>query len=74
MVPNEVDNLLSAARDADALADAIARLQDDPALAQRLGDAARAKALDQFDERIVITRTIAVYQELIEGTVSPAQS
>jgi glycosyltransferase involved in cell wall biosynthesis len=51
-----------------ALADAIAQLQNDPALAARLGAAARAKALSEFDERIVIDRTIAVYRELIDSS------
>ncbi|MBN8494581.1 MAG: glycosyltransferase family 4 protein [Burkholderiales bacterium] len=52
-------------RDAGALAAAIARLQDDPVLAQRLGAAARQRALDEFDERIVIDRTMAVYREVL---------
>lgn len=47
-----------------ALANAIARLQDDPALARRLGDAARAKALAEYDERAIVARTLAVYEEL----------
>ncbi len=67
VVTDGVDGLLVPVRDADALANAIARLHDDPALAQRLGEAARAKALAQFDERIVIQQTIAVYAELIEA-------
>lgn len=67
VVTDGVDGLLVPVRDADALADAIARLQDDPELAARLGAAARAKALAEFDERIVIERTIAVYRELIPG-------
>ena len=49
-------------RDATTLAAAIARLQDDPALCERLGKAAREKALAQFDERIVLDRTLAVYR------------
>ena len=64
VVSDGVDGLLVPARDAGALARAIARLQDDPELAQRLGEAARAKALAEFDERIVIARTMAVYDEL----------
>ena len=64
VVSDGVDGLLVPARDADTLARAIARLQDDPELAQRLGEAARAKALAEFDERIVIARTMAVYDEL----------
>jgi glycosyltransferase involved in cell wall biosynthesis len=59
------DGLLVPVRDAVALAAAIARLIDDRKLAARLGAAARKKALSQFDERIVIDRTIAVYQELL---------
>jgi len=64
VVTDGTDGLLVPARDADALASAIARLQDDPALARRLGEAARAKALAQFDERIVIRDTQDVYREL----------
>ena len=58
------DGLLIPVRDADALARAIAQLQDDPALARRLGEAARQKALAEFDEHIVIARTLAVYDEV----------
>lgn len=65
VVTDGVDGLLVPARDADALARAIARLQDDPELATRLGQAARAKALAEFDEKIVIARTMAVYRELL---------
>jgi glycosyltransferase involved in cell wall biosynthesis len=65
VVTNGVDGLLVPARDATALARAIARLQDDPALAHRLGLAAREKALAEFDERIVIARTLAVYDEVV---------
>jgi len=65
VVTDKVNGLLVPARDAEALADAIACLQDDRKLATRLGLAAREKALQVFDERIVIERTVAVYQELI---------
>ncbi len=65
VVTDGVDGLLVPARDADALARAISRLQDDPDLATRLGQAARAKALAEFDEKIVIERTMAVYRELL---------
>lgn len=69
VVTDGVDGLLVPVRDAGALARAIARLQDDAALRVRLGAAARAKALAQFDERIVIERTLAVYRELLGEAV-----
>lgn len=65
VVEDGVDGLLVPVRDPVALARAIARLQDDTALATRLGMAAREKALAQFDERIVIAKTMAVYEELL---------
>jgi glycosyltransferase involved in cell wall biosynthesis len=66
VVTHGVDGLLVPVKNATALARAIARLQDDPALRARLGAAARAKALDTFDERIVILRTMNVHRELMQ--------
>lgn len=65
VVTDGVDGLLVPVRDGKALAAAIARLHDDPALCKTLGNAARAKALAKFDERIVIQKTLAVYEELL---------
>jgi glycosyltransferase involved in cell wall biosynthesis len=65
VVSDGVDGLIVPARDAAALARAIARLQDDPALAARLGEAARAKALAVYDERHIVARTFEVYRELV---------
>ncbi|TMW71344.1 glycosyltransferase family 4 protein [Thauera sp. UPWRP] len=67
VVSDGEDGLLVPVKSAQALAAAVARLHDDPALCARLGAAARAKALAQFDERIVIDRTVAVYRELVPG-------
>lgn len=67
VVSDGVDGLIVPPRDAAALAAAIARLCDDPALARRLGLAARSKALAAFDERIVIAHTLQVYAELLDG-------
>ncbi|WP_295396403.1 glycosyltransferase family 4 protein [uncultured Thiodictyon sp.] len=64
VVTDEVDGLLVPVRDAAALAAAIRRLANDPALCARLGAAARETALTRFDERIVIEATLAVYEEL----------
>ena len=69
VVTDGVNGLLVPVRDAGALAQAIARLQDDPALASRLGAAARERALGEFDERIVIQRTLQVYRELLGDAV-----
>ena len=65
VVTNEKDGLLVPVRDAKALAVAIVHLAEDLDLRERLGKAARQKVLAQFDERIVIQRTLAVYEELI---------
>jgi len=65
VVTDGEDGLLIPPRDAEALANAIARLLDSPELAARLGHAARAKALDVFDEQIIIRRTLDVYRRLL---------
>jgi glycosyltransferase involved in cell wall biosynthesis len=61
------DGLLIPVRDAAALADAIRLLDDDRALCRRLGLAARAKALSEFDETIVIGKTLRVYSDLLDA-------
>lgn len=66
VVTDEVDGLRVPPRDAGALADAMARLIESPELRARYGQAARAKALAEFDEKIVIEKTLAVYRELLE--------
>lgn len=68
VVSDGVDGLVVPARDAAALAAAIARLHDDQDLAARLGTAARAKALAKFDEKIIIESTVAVYRELLPAS------
>lgn len=65
VVTHEVDGLLVPVKDGVALADAIERLVRDTALRQTLGAAAREKAIAQFDERIVVARTLDVYAELL---------
>lgn len=67
VVTHDVDGLLVPVKDGKSLAQAIARLHDDLQLRQRLGAAARAKALAEFDERIVIKRTMGVYAEILPG-------
>ena len=65
VVTDGVDGLLVPVRDVLALAQAIARLEDDRPLARRLGQAARGKALAQYDERCIVARTLDVYYELL---------
>lgn len=64
VVSDGVDGLLVPVRNGDAIADAIQKLLEDPAWARRLGEAARSKARNYFDERIVVERTLGVYEEL----------
>ncbi|HYG25778.1 MAG TPA: glycosyltransferase family 4 protein [Caulobacteraceae bacterium] len=63
VVSHGEDGLLVPVGDAGALRQAIERLADDPALALRFGAAARRKAMERFDEEIVLSRTLAVYAE-----------
>lgn len=65
VVTDGVDGLLCPVRESAPLAAAIARLQDDPEFARRLGEAARLKAMRLFDETIVIDRTLGVYREVL---------
>jgi glycosyltransferase involved in cell wall biosynthesis len=62
---NGEDGLLVPMRDSVALANAIRLLDDDRALAAKLGLAARKKVLNEFDESIVLGKTLAVYDELL---------
>ena len=64
VVTHGVNGLLVPVRDGKALAKAIAQLHDDAALARRLGEAAREKALAEFDDRVVIKQTLDVYYEI----------
>lgn len=66
VVRDGMDGLLIPVKDSAALAQAIQRLQDNPEFARQLGQAARTKARAQFDERIVIQRTMDVYAELCQ--------
>ncbi len=65
VVSDGEDWLIVPVRNAPALAAAIGALLDDPRWARQLGRRARARALAEFDERIVISRTLDVYAELL---------
>lgn len=51
--------------DADALAEAMARLWGDPARARDLGQAARARAEREYHPRVFLERILALYGELL---------
>jgi glycosyltransferase involved in cell wall biosynthesis len=74
VVDDGVNGFLVPMKDAASLAHAIARLQDDPDLRKRMGRASREKVVAEFDERIVIERTMAVYQELLPNFVGYTQN
>ena len=67
---DDVDGLHVPPRDAGLLAQRLAMLDDDRALLRRLGKRARENSLAHFDERTVISRTIAVYSELLQNCPS----
>lgn len=67
-----VDGLHVAPRSAESLAGVLARLDDDRALLQRLGDRARQRAVQHFDQRKVIQETIDVYNELLSEPLHAA--
>lgn len=72
VVQHEVNGLLVPVRDASAIVDAIRRYRENPAFAAKLGAAARLKALSEYDEHINISRTLAVYDEIVGGEASVA--
>ena len=49
LIRNEVEGLLVAPSDVEGLAQAIARLMDDPSMRRRLGEAGRRRVLEEYD-------------------------
>jgi glycosyltransferase involved in cell wall biosynthesis len=62
-----VEGLLVPPRDAGALARAIGALLDDDGLRERMGAAARARAVERFDERRVTDTIVRCYARLLDG-------
>lgn len=60
-----IDGLQVPPRDAPSLAALLMQLDDDRGLVRRLGAKARERAVRHFDERLVIGRTLEVYEELL---------
>lgn len=65
VVEHGVTGLLVAPRDSTGLAAAMATLGGDEAMRRRMGTAARAKALSEFDDRHVIDITLETYERLL---------
>lgn len=68
------NGLLVPARDAGALADAIARLARDPELRRRLGAAGRRKAETEFSSEKVTGETLDLYAEMLPRVGVPVQA
>ncbi len=62
VVSNDDNGILIPPRDSLALADSIKRLACSPRLRKKLGAGARARALAEFSEEIVIERTLRLYE------------
>ncbi|GAB2496540.1 glycosyltransferase family 4 protein [Pseudoxanthomonas sangjuensis] len=67
-----VEGLWVRPRDAPGLARLLVQLDADRDLLQRLGAAARRRAVRDFDERLVIGRTLEVYDELLPAPLPGA--
>jgi glycosyltransferase involved in cell wall biosynthesis len=67
VVDNET-GLLVPARDAVALAGALSRLAGDAALRQRMGAAARHRAVEHFSQERIGSETLALYRSLVPGS------
>jgi glycosyltransferase involved in cell wall biosynthesis len=65
VVEEGVNGFRIAIGDAVALAAALERLADDPALRQRMGEAGRERAIERFDLSVIAERTRILYRELL---------
>jgi glycosyltransferase involved in cell wall biosynthesis len=64
VIDDGVTGVLVPVRDARAIASAIERLVGDPALRSTMGIASRRRAADEFDQQLIIDRTLDAYASL----------
>ena len=64
-VDDGISGFLVPPGDAEAVADRLRRLIEDPDLRRRMGEAARAKALAEFADARIVAETLAVYQNSV---------
>ena len=55
--------------DSKALAQAILKILENPELAEKFAQNARQRAVNMFDERLVLERQLEVYQRLIKRKI-----
>ena len=65
VVRDGVEGLLVPVRDPEALADALTRVLEDPALRSRMGAAARRRAETEFDQRRVVATVVGETERLL---------
>lgn len=65
VIEHEKDGLIVPVNRADALAEAVIRLMDDPLLRKTLGERARGKVSSEFDIRHVTDRLVGIYRTLL---------
>lgn len=70
VVEDEVTGLLVPPRDVEALAGALARLRDDPALAERLGEGGKARFREHFAIGPSAAALIRVYEQVLDPGVA----
>ncbi len=70
LVVHGKNGLLVPTRTVQSLIDALTTLARDPELRRKMGEAGRRIVLEEFDEEIVIGRTMEVYQALIQSQVA----
>lgn len=70
IVAHHVNGLLVPPKDSRALAEAIQFMRDNPKERMQMGISGRKKVLAEFDQQIVLDKTLAVYQELYSTLAS----